>query len=73
MDSWHQSLVQQTIDRTTGVLPTVDDYIVSRRDNSGCKLFFSLIKCEDNFIDRISGFSLTVMLQTHTSLIYLMK
>ena len=44
MESWLQSLVQQTLDRT-GALPTVDDYIVSRRDNSGLKILFSLIRC----------------------------
>jgi len=43
MESWLQSSVQQTLDRT-GALPTVNDFIVSRRDNSGLKSLFSLIR-----------------------------
>jgi hypothetical protein len=48
MDLWLQSLVQQTLDHKSGVLLTVDNYIVSRRENSGLKLLFSLTRCKDD-------------------------
>ena len=63
MNSWLQSLVQQTLDRKAGVIPTVDDYIVSRRDNSDLKLLFSWIRCEDNCcpFDGVRKCSLTAL------------
>jgi len=42
MDLFFQSVVYQTVQRSQGVIPDMESYLVIRRDNSGCKPCFQL-------------------------------
>ncbi|KAJ7145758.1 isoprenoid synthase domain-containing protein, partial [Mycena epipterygia] len=47
-DFWLQSVNEQARDRTSGTIPTLDDYITKRRDNSACKPCFVMIQYVSN-------------------------
>ncbi|KAJ7891626.1 isoprenoid synthase domain-containing protein [Mycena olivaceomarginata] len=47
-DLFLQSVHDQAIHRTTGVIPTLEDYIRLRRDTSGCKPCWAIIEYANN-------------------------
>lgn len=44
LDTYFQAIMQQATDRATDNIPELEEYIVLRRDTSGCKTGFALIE-----------------------------
>jgi hypothetical protein len=44
MDLFLKAVTIQARDRVAGVIPELEDYIIMRRDNSGCKPCLALIE-----------------------------
>jgi len=45
LEQFLQSVDQQACDRIHGRIPTFDEYVVLRRDTSGCKSCWAMIEC----------------------------
>ena len=48
MDLFFKAITTQARDRAAGVIPDLEDYIVVRRDTSGCKPCWALIEYANN-------------------------
>jgi len=44
MDLFFEAVTTQARDRAAGVIPSIEDYIIVRRDTSGCKPCWALIE-----------------------------
>jgi len=71
MKKFLQSVDQQARDRINGYIPTFSEYVVLRRDTSGCKSCWAMIEC--SYLEELFPFTTFIACQMHTISTFPMK